>query len=185
MSKDSRFDGLIAQGLQASREDRTEAALALFEQAAALAPQSGVPHFLIGSEHAAAGDIPAAEAAFERALALTPDFALARYQLGLLQFSTHRPGQALVTWRPLFDLPSADPLHHFVRGFEALARDGFDEALHHYREGLARNDINQALAADVLQVMEAVRQLPGAQGTGEPDTAASHVLLTGYTGKLH
>lgn len=185
MSNDSRFDGLIAGGLQASREDRREAALALFEQAAALAPLSGVPHFLIGSEHACAGDIPAAEAAFERAVELTPDFALARYQLGLLQFSTHRPGQALVTWRPLFDLPSADPLHHFVRGFEALARDSFDEALHHYREGLARNDINQALSADVLQVVEAVRQLPGVQRAGVADAAASHVLLSGYAGKLH
>jgi tetratricopeptide (TPR) repeat protein len=189
MNQEPSFDRLIAEGLEASRDDRMEAALALFAQASALAPASGVPHFLAGSEHANAGNIDLAEAAFARAVLLAPEFALARYQLGLLQFSSQRAAMALVTWQPLFNLPSADPLGHFVRGFEALARDSFTEALEHYREGLACNDINQAMASDIVQVVTAVEKLPGGEAPTEveagADTDARHVLLSGYAKRLH
>ena len=187
MNQDPNFDRLIAEGLEASRDDRMEAALALFAQAGAAAPASGLPHFLAGSEHANAGNIDLAEAAFARALLLSPDFALARYQLGLLQFSTQRPAVALLTWQPLFALPSADPLGHFVRGFEALSRDSFDEALAHYREGLACNDINQAMGADIQRVVAAVERLPGAAAPGPREAGPEdrHVLLSGYANRLH
>ena len=186
MNTDPNFDLLIAKGLEASQQQRTEAALDLFAQASALAPASGLPHFLIGSEHASAGDIDAAEAAFARAVLLAPDFALARYQLGLLQFSSKRASMALLTWQPLFALPSPDPLGHFVRGFEALARDDFGVALGHYREGLACNDINQALAADVQRVVEAVERLPrhAAEGNGQ-EPAGNHILLSAYAKGRH
>lgn len=186
MNTNPGFDRLIAEGLEASRAERTEAALDFFSQASALLPSSGVPHFLIGSEHASAGNIDAAEAAFARAVLLAPDFALARYQLGLLQFSSQRAAMALLTWQPLFTLPGPDPLGHFVRGFEALARDSFGEALHHYREGLACNDINQALAADIQRVVEAVERLPREPGeAAEPEPQANHVLLSSYAKGPH
>jgi tetratricopeptide (TPR) repeat protein len=185
MNRDPSFDRLIAEGLEASRNNRMEAALALFAQAGAVAPASGVPHFLAGSEHANAGNIELAEAAFARAVLLAPEFALARYQLGLLQFSSQRAALAFVTWQPLFGLPSADPLGHFVRGFEALARDSFGEAIAHYREGLACNDINQAMASDILQVVEAVEQLRGSEKAATADSDARHVLLAGYAKRLH
>lgn len=178
---DPGFDRLIAQGLEASRAGRMEAAIELFTRAGQLAPASGVPDFLIGSEHAAAGNVEQAEVAFARALLLAPDFALARYQLGLLQFTSQRAAMAVLTWQPLFALPAGDPLGHFVRGFEALARDDFAAAVNHYREGLACNDINQAMAADIRRVVEAVEQLPG-QGT---DAVTGHVLLSGYAKGPH
>ena len=187
MNQDPSFDRLIAEGLEASRDNRMEAALARFAQASAIAPTSGVPHFLAGSEHASAGNVELAEAALARAVLLAPEFTLARYQLGLLQFSSQRPAMALVTWQPLFGLPGADPLGHFVRGFEALARDSFAEALEHYREGLACNDINQAMASDIQQVVTVVQNLPGgeAAAAADVDPAVRHVLLSGYAKRLH
>jgi tetratricopeptide (TPR) repeat protein len=180
------FDRLIAEGLDASRAQRAEAALELFAQAGALAPDSGLPHFLIASEHAARGAVEAAESAFATAVVLAPEFTLARYQLGLLQFSTQRPALALVSWQPLLALPPADPLGHFVRGFAALAKDSFPEALQHYREGLACADINQALAADIRRVVEAVEQMPAAGvPAGAEPAAGQHVLLAGYVRGLH
>jgi len=183
MTSDPSFEHLLAQGMEASRENRAQHALELFARASACQPASALPHFLLGSEHASAGDIAAAEAAFVNALLLAPDFTLARYQLGLLQFTSQRPAQALLTWQPLFALPPADPLAHFVRGFEALARDSFGESLQHLRQGLTCNDINQAMAADVQRVVEAVERLVGSgDGAAAP---ARHVLLTSYGSGLH
>jgi tetratricopeptide (TPR) repeat protein len=181
MDQDAKFEGLIAQGLAASRDSRTQAAVDLFAQASAVAPWSGIPHFLIGSEHAAAGDLEAAETAFANAVLLAPGFALARYQLGLLQFSSERAAVALVTWEPLFALPASEPLGHLVRGFAALAQDQFDAALEHFRSGLACADLNPSVAADIRQVMDAVRRLPSSRAPGDGD----HVLLAGYGRGLH
>ena len=177
MQTEPHFEQLIAQGLAASQSSQAAAALELFAQASALVPASGLPHFLIGSEHAAAGDIEAAEAAFARAVLLAPDFVLARYQLGLLQFTSRRAMVALLTWQPLFALPAGEPMGHFVRGFEALARDGFADALAHYREGLACHDLNEAMAADIRRVIQALEQL-------SPHDSA-HVLLSAYTRATH
>lgn len=180
------FERLIAQGLEASRAENVEAALDWFGRASAAAPYSAIPHFLIASEHAARGDVEAAEVSFATAVVMAPEFTLARYQLGLLQFSSQRPALALVSWQPLLSLPASEAMGHFVRGFAALARDSFSEALNHYREGLACNDINQALAGDIRRVMDTVEQLPAAAAlAGEPPPASSHVLIAGYVRGLH
>lgn len=184
MDQHARFEALINDGIAASRDNRVQAALALFAQASELVPESGIPHFLIGSEHAAAGDIPAAETAFANAVLLSPEFVLARYQLGLLQFSSERAAMALVTWQPLFRLPEQESLGHFVRGFAALAQDQFDEALRHYRSGLACEGTNPSVATDIARVVEAVEGLSRRAGSPAPTPDSQHVLLAGYA-RLH
>jgi hypothetical protein len=188
MDKDPRFERLIAEGLAASEANRGEAAIALFAQASAVLPSSGIPHFLIGSEHAAAANVDAAEAAFANAVLLAPGFALARYQLGLLQFSSQRAGIALLTWEPLFSAPATEALGHFVRGFSELAQDHFDSCLQHFRTGMACADANAAVCSDIAKVVESVERLlqqsPPA-GSPPPEQATGHVLLAGYSRGLH
>ena len=181
---DASFEGLINEGLAASRENRTHAALDLFARASEVQPSSGIPHFLIGSEHAAAGDMEAAEAALANAALLSPEFALARYQLGLLQFSTGRAAVALVTWQPLLEAAATDSLANFVRGFAGLAQQAFGEALQHFQQGLACADVNPAVAADIRQVLQAVQALNDPQQPAE-DVATGHVLLAAYGRGLH
>lgn len=187
MHNDPKFDRLLAEGLAASSDNRSEDAVALFAQAAAMAPASGVPHFLMGSEHASRGEIAAAELAFANAVLLAPEFALARYQLGLLQFSSQRAPLALLTWQPLLSLPEDQALPHFVRGFAALAQDEFDAALVHYRSGLACNEANQPLCADIARMVAAVEKLAQRQQSApeEPEAQPGHVLLSAYARGLH
>jgi len=184
MNADPSFETLISEGLVASGENRTRAALDLFARASEALPSSGIPHFLIGSEHAACGNMEAAEAALANAVLLSPDFALARYQLGLLQFSTARAAVALVTWEPLFAAPPGESLGHFVRGFAALAQEAFDESLQHFEQGLAGEDVNPAVAGDIRKVMHAVRALLDPQQAAE-DNNTGHVLLAAYGRGLH
>jgi tetratricopeptide (TPR) repeat protein len=185
MDLSSEFTRLVAEGLAASRADQPAAALSLFAQASEADPSSGVPHFLIGSEQASAGNFAAAELSFACAVLLAPGFALARYQLGLLQFSSQRAPLALLTWQPLFTLPEEDALLHFVRGFSALAQDAFEDALRHFRAGVACEPSNPALCADILQVIDAVERLDRREAPSSDEPDASHVLLSAYARGMH
>lgn len=186
MDHDARFEELITQGLAASGTSRPQAALDLFAQAGALQPHSAIPHFLAAAEHAAAGDVEAAEAAFANAVLLAPEFALARYQLGLLQFSTGRAAVALLTWAPLLALERGIALGHFAQGFAALARERLEESLEHFGEGLACQDANPAVAGDVRQVVQAVEGLLAAgRQEDAPEDTVQHVLLSAYGRGLH
>ena len=186
MTDEERFQALLHQGLAASRDNRRDAALDLYARASADFPMSGIPHFLIGSEHASSGDIDAAEAAFAHAVLLAPHFPLARYQLGLLQFSSQRAALAQVTWAPLLSLGPAESLGHFVRGFAALAQGHFVDCTQHFEAGLACDDANPAVAADAAQVLAAVRDLAAtAQGEPAVEPTANHVLLVAYGRGFH
>lgn len=168
---DVRFRSLIQDGLLASQQHQTERALGLFSEAQTEDPTSGLPSFLMGSELAACGRHEQAEAAMATAVLLAPGFLLARYQLGLLQFSADRPATALVTWLPLEDLPDPEPLGHFVRGFSLLARQNYPKALEHFQSGLARCGAQDAVADDIRQVIDAVRSMPAS-----PDELPSAVV---------
>ncbi len=194
-SKDAA-DNLMQAGLAASQANDAEKALELFAQASAAAPASGMPHFLAGSEYAALGQYDKAEAALANAVLLAPTFDIARYQLGLLQFSSGRAAVALVTWQPLFDLDDTQALGHFVRGFAALAQDDFVQAKAHFQTGVERNSGNPALSADIRKVMQGIDdaaaktapEAPAPRDAAEAGPSAAHVLLSNYGkfgGTLH
>ena len=187
MQSTAEFDRLLAEGLAASRKGERDTALALFQRASEADPASALPHFLVASEQASAGEFAPAELSFANALLLAPDFALARYQLGLLQFSSSRAAVALLTWQPLFELPDQDALLHFVRGFAALAQNAFAESLAHFRRGLACTPANPALCADIRQVVDAVERLESGAPAPAQEAAAdsTHVLLSAYSRGLH
>lgn len=167
---DVRFRTLIQDGLLASQQRQSERALDLFSQAQTEDPTSGLPSFLMGSELAACGRLEQAEAALAAAVLLAPAFLLARYQLGLLQFSADRPAAALVTWQPLQDLPDQEPLGHFVRGFSLLARQSYAQALEHFQAGLDRCGAHEPVADDIRQVIDAVRNMPAPADSRLPGT---------------
>lgn len=185
------FDDLIAQGMTASQAGEDAQAIACFRQASATRPEAGLPQFLLGSEFAALGDTDKAEAAFANATRLAPGFPMARYQLGLLQFSSGRPAMALLTWQPLLELPDTDPLPHFVTGFALLAQDQFEQALRHFQQGLGLNTSNSALSQDIEKVMSGIRllaQRPQEPSGGLPTSESeAHMLLANYQqqGRAH
>lgn len=186
------FDALMSQGMAASQANDGVQAIAWFQRASTAEPGAGLPQFLLGAEFAALGDMARAEAAFANATRLAPGFPMARYQLGLLQFSSGRAAMALLTWQPLLGLPDTDPLPHFVNGFAALAQDHFDEALRHYQQGLALNTTNEALSGDIEKVIAGIKALhPNVSAADSEDSfhddADNHVLLANYQqqGRAH
>lgn len=181
---------LLEQGIEAGRAQAHAQALDLYQQSAAADPTWGIPFFLIGSHHASQGGLEQAEAAFANAVLLSPEFTMARYQLGTLQFSAGRAATALVSWQPLLSLPESDPLPHFVRAYAALAQDDFENAVKHYEDGLTRNTGNEALSGDIRKIIARIAELQGAaSGATSPQAAdgaeENHVLLSNYQHHSH
>lgn len=182
----SDVEELVRQGLEASRAGDVERAVRLFRQAGDARPDLPVPRLLLAAELAQAGDAGAAEAAYASAILIAPDLDIARFQLGLLQFTSGRVPVALLTWSPLLDRPADEPLQRYVAGFHALASDDRELALRCIQEGLERTDSNAPLKADMQMVLariEAIQAVPAEPPNGD----AVHVLLSNYKrqGRMH
>lgn len=183
----------LRQALDASAQGDSAAAVALFQQAINEDPASAVPQFLLGSEYAASGENALAEEHFSLAVLLRPEWHVARYQLGLLQFTDGRVPAALLTWTPLQGLEDSSPFPHWIQGFAALVRDDFDAARGCFQSGLDRNLDNPAMSLDIQRVLAA---LPGESSErnerldSDLDHAAageeelSHVLLSNYSQRV-
>lgn len=195
MTAEPSADELVRQGLEESRADRADVAMALFGRAAALRPHWGVPHFLMGAELAEAGRLDEAEASYAQAVILAPDLQMARFQLGLLQFTRGRTAVALLTWRPLLDRPDEEPLPRIVSGFAALAAGDAAAAVTLFEQSIAANGEHPALNADLRRLIMRIRgragegadaSAPAAAAGGEsPAESAQHFLVSRYRDRLH
>lgn len=154
------------------------AALERLADAADAHPADARPLLLLAAEFMERRETDRAEAAYTAALMRAPDFAIARFQLGLLQFTSGRPNVALVTWSPLDQLPAQDPLRLFKRGLERLTVDDFDGARALLREGMAHNQVNPPLNRDMEML---VARIDAAQPAAPDAGTGSHFLVSTYT----
>lgn len=148
-------DTVIAELLEAAARDE-RSALSALENLTRDYPRDARLHFLHGSLLAAAGAYRSARDAIGKAVEVAPDFAIARFQLGFLAFTSGEAEEASATWRPLLAAEVDDPLRLFVEGLEKLARDDFEGSAASLRDGIARNRDNPALNGDMARLIEAM-----------------------------
>lgn len=187
-------DALLREAIAASQQGDSAAALALLARVTEMAPQAAIPHQLTAGELASGGRYAEAEAAFARALLADPTLHIARFQLGLLQFTSGNVAMALLSWQPLSALGEHHALALFVRGFTELAQDNLSEAARLFHAGMDANTDNAPLNADIRMVLQRMAQTIAAsqavvpassQAPTQSPAAAStetetHVLLSNY-----
>jgi predicted Zn-dependent protease len=103
LADDARIEALtrdMAQGANAA--ERIEALIVEFPDDARL-------HFLKGSSLIGEGRHIEGHQALTRAVALAPDFAIARFQLGLFQLTSGEADRALETWGPTVTICAHSP----------------------------------------------------------------------------
>lgn len=195
---------ILQEALAASQGNDSARAITLLTQAIQRFPQAAIPHYLLAAEYAQQRRYAEAETSFSNALIVEPTFHIARFQLGLLQFSSGHAAPALLTWQPLLDLPDGTALRMFVEGFAYLAQDQFPEALERFGAGMDANRDNAPLNGDIAQIVaeihkvmaanaaqsggaaDAINAAQGAQAqpathTAQTSTSADHhILLTAY-----
>ena len=120
-------------------------------------PQDARLFFLKGSLQAAQQDFAAARASLRHAVDLAPDYAAARFQLGLLLLTSGEPHAAREAWGPLHSLPADNYLRLFVMGLCRLIQDEFDDTVRLLEQGMAGNHENPAVNHDMQMIVDAVR----------------------------
>ena len=162
-------------------------AVDLLLEAADAHPADARPLLLLAAEFAQAREYDRAEAVYVAALQRAPQFTIARFQLGLLQFTSGRPAVATVTWAPLDELPEDDPLRLFKQAFECLKRDDFAGADALLKRGIANNTQNPPLNRDMQMMLERLAaqqqkpaEAPAAPGAEAEAPATAHFLVSAY-----
>ena len=166
--------------LLAAAQAGTGDELALADELIEIHPDDARLHFLRGSLLAGSGRPIEAHAALSRAVALAPEFHLARFQLGFFELTSGEAARALATWEPLGSLPENEYLARFVTGLTHLIHDRFGEAIAALSEGIAANDENPPLNRDMGLIIAECEGLAGGDETGGRsggDASATSFLL--------
>jgi len=187
---------LMHLALGAMERDRDEDALGYLKRALVLAPDSGLLHHLLGAMYAELGMIDRAIQEMTAAITYGPHLRMARFQLGLLHFTSGDLPSAEEVWEPLAELAEDDALRLFRSGLLHLARDEFVESVAELRLGLEANSEHPSLNHDIEMLVAMAEEAIAAQAAeanepvsplvveaAEPAAAPSqHVLLSGYQG---
>ncbi|MBY0563051.1 MAG: hypothetical protein K2P58_02595 [Hyphomonadaceae bacterium] len=170
---DTRLQGLIDAHTKGDSERvaKTQALAAEFPDDARL-------QFMLGSALIGEGRLIEGHVNLSRAVELAPDFAIARFQLGLFQLTSGEADNALETWARLDRLPDGHYLRHFVDGLRSLIRDEFRACTTHLEAGIRANTENAPLNSDMQLVIARCREAEAqsAQSSEEPTTETSMLL---------
>jgi tetratricopeptide (TPR) repeat protein len=176
----------LAEALETLGQDE-HGGLTQVELLSARYPRDARLHFLAGSVLAGQQRYADARQRMATAVELAPGYAVARFQLGLLDLSSGDAATAEEVWLPLQERGEEDALRLFAAGLRHLARDQFEEAIDLLRRGIARNEEHPLISRDMQMVIdeaEAKRAEAGASLEPEPTPlSATHMLLQQYATK--
>jgi hypothetical protein len=101
-----------------------------------------------------------------QAITYAPDLSVARFQLGLMHFTSANMPAADEVWQRLAELPPEHPLNLFRSGLMHLARDEFADCLSQVRDGIGRNTEHPSLNRVMQAVLEAAETALNEQKRG-------------------
>jgi tetratricopeptide (TPR) repeat protein len=113
-------------------------------------------HFLSGSVLAGLQRYSEGRSAMARAVEISPEYNLARFQLGFLDLTSGNAVEAIGVWQPLFSLSDNEPLRVFAEGLTHLINDDFSEARRLLEKGMVMNRENPAINADMQLILDEI-----------------------------
>lgn len=175
-------DEALAQLIELAGSDEV-AAIARIATLIETHPSDPRLHFLDGSLLAAQARYGEAREAMARSIEIAPDYAIARFQLGLLELSSGDAEAADATLQPLAEAASEDGLVLFARGLRHLARDELAVAAELLRQGMALNQDHPMVNRDMALILTRIAE--GGPGPVEPDeeVSAAQMLLREHAAK--
>ena len=145
-------------------------------------PEDARLHFMRGSFLVGAGRLIEGHDGLKRAVALAPDFAIARFQLGFFQLTSGEAEAALETWGRLDRLTDGHYLREFVDGLRCLIRDDFLGTVVHLRAGIACNSENPPQNGDMQLIIDQCESiLAGAAADGDDAVSETSLILQRFS----
>lgn len=173
---------LLRLSLEAINGNRDAEAISMLKLILSREPGHFYATYLLAAQHAQIQMFDRAEEGFRAAVALNPDFPIARFQLGQLLTMKGAADEVQQVLSPLFG--NSDALGAFARGMAALAREDVDNGVRELEAGLAMPQEIPALEADMRRLRDnllaaaAASGVTSAEAVAEP--AAAPVYFAGY-----
>ena len=140
LAADSRnAEALHLLGVLTLNTDRVGDAIALIEQAIAVAPNQGVYYSNLGSAYLSAGRQDDARAMLNHAVHLAPHLANAHYNLAVALYNLGRLDESVASYRRALELDPQDARTHNNLGNLFGELNKLDESLFHLEEALKRD----------------------------------------------
>lgn len=174
-------DELLKRSLEAMQNGRDDEAMDLLQALLQRDPGHLYGRYLIAAQHAQMGLFDQAETGLRAVVAESPDFAIARFQLGQLLLLKDAGDEARRLLEPLAG--QGDALGAYARGLTAAAAQNLGEAVRELQAGLSLTQEIPALAADMQRLGARLQEMAslGHDNAGLPDpTAAAPMLLANY-----
>ena len=138
-------------------------------------PDDARLHFLRGSLLAGSARPIEAHLSLSKAVALDPDYHIARFQLGFFELTSGEEERAIETWRLLHKLEDGHYLKYFYEGLELLVKDQFTEAADTLKAGILANEDNPLLNRDIQLIVDQCDKIIGKE---RPETSVDEVSAT-------
>lgn len=176
---------LLRRGIDASRQGRSDEAVAAWSEAVRVRAVHPQAHYLLGAELAHLQRYGDAVVHLTLAVDQAPELLPARVQLALLWLTLQSAAQAESAARPLLDLPADSGYHQVGRALTSLCQGNQGLAIESLRAVQSLGLDNAPLAADMDLLLKALVEQSGASssarsGSGEVD---HEVAISVYSGR--
>jgi tetratricopeptide (TPR) repeat protein len=143
---------LLRLSLDAINAHRDADAISMLKHILVSEPEHVHATYLLAAQHAQIGMFDRAESGFRAVLALAPEFAIARFQLGQLLTMKGAGDEAKQVLAPLSS--GEDALAAYARGMSALASDDPSTGIRELEQGLALIQEIPALTSDMQRLRD-------------------------------
>lgn len=166
-------------------------ALDALDEAIAQWPSDARLHLLRGAIFAHLARYDDARLALSRAVALAPDFPMARFMLGQLEIQAGRPADAMVMLQPLAQHGSDESMRLFAAGLIDLLEQRLPAAAEHLKAGLDAIPAYPALEPYIQNVLNGIGNAAARRNDqaiaefGNEQQHPNHLLLGDYLRSKH
>jgi tetratricopeptide (TPR) repeat protein len=147
-------DKLFDLALQASQANDTQKSIGIIKTAIDQSPDDARMWYMLGTLYGDIGIYDKAVLNMEKALEIDPNYAIARFHLGLLHLMSGQQDKAEATWLPLNTLGETHYLTLFKMGLLKIVNNEIEQGIALIREGINRNHLVESLNKDMQTVIE-------------------------------
>lgn len=147
---------LLHFAINASNNGRADLAIQYLKKLVAEEPENPEALFLLGSEYAEINMFDEAISFMEKALKVSPDAHIIRFQLGMLLLTLNQNDDAKSCLTPLESIEDNHEIYHYGQALLAIIDEDIEKGQQFLQQGLSLPNSNPSLEANMQKLMEKI-----------------------------